>query len=136
MFDSEHARPFVFGMNGTFSGTFIPQMIPLDAFASPALLELAAQPEMPSALNLSQFVALRSELSADDFVVAATPQHMGPSAHVLPDFIDSTFSIHISKEYDKIFGAPYATLVSGLLILLVEYYILHWMYKKKIFLKV
>jgi hypothetical protein len=87
MFDSEHARPFVFGMNGTFSGTFIPQMIPLDAFASPASLELAAQPETPSALNLSQFVALRSELSVDDFIVAATPQHMGPSAHVLPDFL-------------------------------------------------
>jgi predicted acyltransferase len=57
-------------------------------------------------------------------------------AHVLPDFIDSSFSIHISKGYDKIFGAPYATLISGLLILLVEYYILLWMYRKKIFIKV
>ena len=57
-------------------------------------------------------------------------------AHVLPDFIDNTFSIHISENYDKVFGSPYATLVSGLMILLVEYMILYWMYKKKLFIKV
>jgi predicted acyltransferase len=57
-------------------------------------------------------------------------------AHVLPDFIHNTFAIHIGKEYDKIFGAPYATLVSGFLILLVEYFILRWMFRKKIFIKI
>ena len=57
-------------------------------------------------------------------------------AHVLPDFIDNTFSIHLGKNYDQFLGPAYATLISGTLILAVEIMILHWMYKRKIFLKV
>jgi predicted acyltransferase len=57
-------------------------------------------------------------------------------AHVLPDFIDNTFAIHLGKGYDQLFGPAYATLVSGTLILVVEILILYWMYKRKIFIKV
>jgi predicted acyltransferase len=57
-------------------------------------------------------------------------------AHTLPGFISSSFSIHLSQRYDQVFGAPYATLVQGALILLVEFLILHWMYKRKLFLRI
>ena len=57
-------------------------------------------------------------------------------AHVLPDFIDNTFSIHLGKNYDQFLGPTYASLISGTLILAVEILILHWMYRRKIFLKV
>ncbi|HEV7330909.1 MAG TPA: DUF5009 domain-containing protein [Flavisolibacter sp.] len=57
-------------------------------------------------------------------------------AHVLPNFITDTFRIHIGQNFDLVFGAPYATLVSGTLILLVEWLLLYWMYKKKLFIKI
>ncbi|MEO6685791.1 MAG: DUF5009 domain-containing protein, partial [Dyadobacter sp.] len=57
-------------------------------------------------------------------------------AHTLNDFIDQSFRINISPNYDLIFGVPYRTLVSGAIILLVEFWILYWMYKKKLFIKI
>lgn len=48
---------------------------------------------------------------------------------------DSLF-IHLGKNFDKIFGDPYATLVSGGLTLLLLWLILNWMYKKRIFIKI
>ena len=57
-------------------------------------------------------------------------------AHTLPSFISSSFAIHLGHGYDHIFGDAYATLISGTVILLVEFYILYWMYKKKLFLKI
>ena len=57
-------------------------------------------------------------------------------AHTVSSFIASSLSIHLGQNYNQLFGHPYATLVSGTLILLVEFLILNWMYKKKIFLKI
>lgn len=57
-------------------------------------------------------------------------------AHTLNDFIDQSFRTNISPNYDLIFGLPYRTLVSGGIILLVEFWILYWMYKKKLFIKI
>lgn len=57
-------------------------------------------------------------------------------AHTIDGFIDQSFRINISPNYDLIFGDPYRTLVSGATILLFEWLILHWMYKKKIFIKI
>jgi predicted acyltransferase len=57
-------------------------------------------------------------------------------AHTVSSFIASSLSIHLGQNYSQLFGQPYATLVSGILILLVEFLILNWMYKKKIFLKI
>lgn len=57
-------------------------------------------------------------------------------AHTIDSFIDQSFRIHISPNYDLIFGQPYRSLVSGAIILLIEWYILYWMYRKKIFIKI
>jgi len=57
-------------------------------------------------------------------------------AHTLNDFIDNSFRIHISTNYDLIFGEAYRSLVSGTIILLIEFWILYWMYKKRIFIRI
>jgi predicted acyltransferase len=62
------------------------------------------------------------------------------AAYVIADgfgsFIRGSFKIHLGPHYDAVFGDGYAPLVSGSLILLVEWLILRWMYKKKIFIKI
>jgi predicted acyltransferase len=57
-------------------------------------------------------------------------------AHTINDLIDESFRINISPNYDLLFGVPYKTIVSGFIILAVEWFILRWMYKKKIFVKI
>jgi predicted acyltransferase len=57
-------------------------------------------------------------------------------AHTINDFIDQSFRINISPNYDLIFGEAYRTIISGSVILLVEFWILYWMYKKKLFIKI
>ncbi|WP_018614957.1 acyltransferase family protein [Segetibacter koreensis] len=57
-------------------------------------------------------------------------------AHTISSFIESSFSIHLGQHYDQVFGDPYSSLVRGGLVLLMEFYILYWMYKRKIFLKI
>jgi predicted acyltransferase len=51
-------------------------------------------------------------------------------------FIKKSLYIHLGPSYDQLFGLPYATLVSGTLVLTLEWLILYWMYKKKIFIKI
>ncbi|MGG7661618.1 acyltransferase family protein [Dyadobacter sp. BHUBP1] len=62
------------------------------------------------------------------------------AAYVIADglgsFIRESFKIHLGQHYDAVFGEGYASLVSGTLILLTEWLILRWMYKKKIFIKI
>jgi predicted acyltransferase len=63
------------------------------------------------------------------------------AAYVLADggmrsFIYTSLHVHLGQNFDTIFGAPYAPLVSGLLTLFLLWLILYWMYKKKIFLKI
>ena len=57
-------------------------------------------------------------------------------AHTIDSFIDQSFRIHISQHYDLIFGEAFRSLVSGAIILLIEWWILYWMYKKKLFIKI
>ncbi|AWV99369.1 DUF5009 domain-containing protein [Arcticibacterium luteifluviistationis] len=57
-------------------------------------------------------------------------------AHTIDSFIHKSFQIHIGENYASFLGAPYQTLISGSVILLVEWLILRWMYKNKIFIKV
>jgi predicted acyltransferase len=57
-------------------------------------------------------------------------------AHTIDGFIDESFRINISPDYDLIFGEGFRSLVSGTIILLFEWWILYWMYKKKIFIKI
>ncbi|MBF9252685.1 DUF5009 domain-containing protein [Pontibacter sp. 172403-2] len=63
------------------------------------------------------------------------------AAYVIADggvraFIASSLYIHLGQNFDRIFGDAYATLVAGGLVLLIEWLILYWMYKKKIFIKI
>lgn len=51
-------------------------------------------------------------------------------------FIGNSLRIHLGQDYDMIFGAGYRTLVSGSLVLFLEWLLLRWMYKKKIFIKI
>lgn len=57
-------------------------------------------------------------------------------AHTVIDFIDSSFRIHVHQQYDQVFGETYRTLVSGTVILAVQFLVLDWMYRKRIFIKI
>jgi predicted acyltransferase len=63
------------------------------------------------------------------------------AAYVIADggvktFISNSLYIHLGQNFDQIFGGAYATLVQGSLVLFLEWLILYWMYKKKIFIKI
>jgi predicted acyltransferase len=57
-------------------------------------------------------------------------------AHTIDGYISKALHTHLGENYDTIFGIPYRTLVHGTLILLFEWLILNWMYKKKIFIRI
>ena len=62
------------------------------------------------------------------------------AAYILADAFGSSISkslyIHLGQNFDQVLGAPYASLVKGGLVLLIEWLILHWMYKRHIFIKI
>jgi predicted acyltransferase len=63
------------------------------------------------------------------------------AAYVLADggmrsVISQSLHIHLGKNYDHLFGDAYATVVNGILVLLLLWLILYWMYRKKIFIKI
>ena len=53
----------------------------------------------------------------------------------LKNVIHESLFIHLGQDFNKVFGA-YATLISGGLVLFIEWLILYWMYKRKIFIKI
>lgn len=57
-------------------------------------------------------------------------------AHTIHSFIDQSFRIHLGENYASFLGLPYQTLISGSIILFIQWLLLKWMYKKKIFIKV
>jgi predicted acyltransferase len=62
------------------------------------------------------------------------------AAYVIADgfggFIQKTLYTHLGQHYDQLFGDAYSTLVKGLIVLTIEWLILYWMNKKKIFIKI
>ena len=52
------------------------------------------------------------------------------------EFIHQSLYTHLGQQYDTIFGAAYAPLVSGVLTLIIVWLILYWLYKNKIFIKI
>lgn len=54
----------------------------------------------------------------------------------LRDLISKSLHIHLGQQYDHIFGAPYASVVNGILVLFILWLILNWMYKRRIFIKI
>src|SRR5205085_2295561 len=57
-------------------------------------------------------------------------------AESLAPFIGNTLYVHLGHNYDQIFGDAYSTLVKGSLVLFIEWMMLYWMYKRKIFIKI
>ena len=57
-------------------------------------------------------------------------------AETIVSFIDSSFRINVSQQYDMIFGQGYQPLVRGFIILAVEWAILNWLYVRKIFIRI
>ncbi len=57
-------------------------------------------------------------------------------AHTIEGFIDASLTTHFGQNYAGIWGVGYAPLVRGALILFVEWLILFWMYRKRIFIKI
>jgi predicted acyltransferase len=57
-------------------------------------------------------------------------------AHTIEGFIDGSFATHFGKNYAGILGTNYAPLMRGAFILLVEWLILFWMYRKRAFIKI
>jgi hypothetical protein len=57
-------------------------------------------------------------------------------AHTIDGYISKALHTHLGENYDTILGIPYRTMVHGSLILLFEWLILNWMYKKKIFIRI
>jgi predicted acyltransferase len=56
--------------------------------------------------------------------------------HTLKGFIQDNLPIHFGSAYTSIFGLAYAPLVFGGVVLFIEWWILRWMFKKGIFIKI
>lgn len=57
-------------------------------------------------------------------------------AETLPGYWAKSLRIHLGPRYAEAFGAAYAPFVVGLLVLAVEWLILWWMYRKRLFVRV
>jgi predicted acyltransferase len=57
-------------------------------------------------------------------------------AHLFESFIASSFRTHLGDAPFRIFGTAFEPLLLGMAVLLVYYAILHWMYNRKLFLKI
>lgn len=57
-------------------------------------------------------------------------------ADALGVYISKSLKIHLGENYATIFGVPYQSLVHGGLMLLIYWFLLQWLFKKKIFIKI
>jgi heparan-alpha-glucosaminide N-acetyltransferase len=57
-------------------------------------------------------------------------------AHLLPDFLISTFRIHLGSGAFAFAGIELQPLFEGIAVLLVCWLLLLWMYRKKLFLRI
>jgi len=56
--------------------------------------------------------------------------------HIFPQFLVSTFKIHLGPKAFAFLGQPLQPLLEGLAIVLVEWLVLLWMYRRKLFLRI
>ena len=54
----------------------------------------------------------------------------------LNEYIINSLYFFLGQNFDLVFGSAYATLVKGSMVLLLDWLILYWMYKRKIFIKI
>jgi heparan-alpha-glucosaminide N-acetyltransferase len=57
-------------------------------------------------------------------------------AHLFVEFISKSLPLHLGRSAFEIFGPAYEPFVLGVGVLLIEWLILWWMYRRKIFLRV
>jgi heparan-alpha-glucosaminide N-acetyltransferase len=57
-------------------------------------------------------------------------------AHLFVDFIFKSLPLHLGRHTFEAFGQAYEPFVLGASVLLIEWLILWWMYRRKIFLRV
>lgn len=57
-------------------------------------------------------------------------------AHLMPDFLVSTFQIHLGPRAFAIAGAGRRPLLEGCAMLAVYWLVLYWMYRRKVFLRI
>ena len=57
-------------------------------------------------------------------------------AHLLPDFVVSSFDTHLGRGAFAFAGEALKPLMQGIAMLLVYWLILFWMYRKKLFLRI
>lgn len=57
-------------------------------------------------------------------------------AHTVTEFIHHSFQIHLGQQYDQVLGASYSSLVRGGVMLLVQWWVLYAMWKRRIFIKI
>jgi len=57
-------------------------------------------------------------------------------AHLWENFIISSFHIHLGYKFFQIFGAGLEPLMLGIAVMLAYWFILFWMYRNKIFLRI
>jgi predicted acyltransferase len=84
------------------------------------------------AVDLSRFKAWAFPL----IVIGMNPIAAYMMDHLFGRFIAGTLETHLGPGFFEIFGAPYASLVRGTLVLLVLWLMLFWMYRRKLFLKI
>lgn len=57
-------------------------------------------------------------------------------AHLFERFVLDSFRIHLGAHAFAFFGTPYEPLMRGIAVLLVYFAMLHWMYRRKLFLRI
>ena len=55
---------------------------------------------------------------------------------MMPDFLISTFRIHLGPNAFALAGAALQPLLEGTAMLIVYWLVLYWMYRKKLFLRI
>jgi hypothetical protein len=56
--------------------------------------------------------------------------------HLFGRFIARALETHLGSDFFLVLGEPYESLARGALVLLVLWWILFWMYRRKLFLKI
>ena len=57
-------------------------------------------------------------------------------AWTMEHFVQESLQIHLGSTPFLIFGAPFEPVLQGIAVLLIFWWILYWMYRKQIFIKI
>ena len=57
-------------------------------------------------------------------------------AHLINGFIEKSFKIHLGPDIFKMAGEAYEPFVTGIALLVVQWLILFWMYRKHVYVRI